>query len=83
MSAFDGEEMGLRQAMEMLNKLADKADLKLFKIQALVFLLSNKDGLNINTEDLKQASAAFDEIMSETDFKSKSFMNSDLTITTR
>jgi hypothetical protein len=81
--AFDGEETGLLQTMEMLNELADKADLKLIRIQALAFLLSNKTYLNINEEYIKQAGTAFNELMAETDFKPRSFMNNDVAITIR
>jgi hypothetical protein len=66
-------EQELWEAMEISNKVADEACLKLLKIQGLAFILTNNCCLN-DKMFVQQANAEFAKTMAESSFKPASFM---------
>ncbi len=81
MCAFDGEEEQLRGTVEMANRFADEACLKLLKIQALAFILSN-NCCHGGEDYIKQANIDFADAMAESGFNPGSFLGNNTSCAT-
>jgi len=70
----------LQQTMKSLVSLADQSGFKLIKVQALVFILTNREQLTINASYYKQTYYDFIKIVRESGFREESFITNDMVL---
>jgi hypothetical protein len=80
MCLYQNNRAGLQQAMKSLVSLADQSGFKLIKVQALVFILLNKEQLNMSADYYKQTYYDFIKIVRESGFREESFINNEVVL---
>lgn len=78
MCLYQNNSAELHQSMKSLVSLADESGFKLIKVQALVFILLNREQLYINTSYYKQTYYDFIKIVRESGFREESFITNEM-----
>jgi hypothetical protein len=72
---YNRDKAAMQQALKSLIYLADNTGLKLIKVQAFVFILSNKCKLDLDDSYINQAYYEFTRIIRGIGFREESFVD--------